>query len=214
MLASLRLGKRDIISATDGAGKIYEIVIEGTARGIVSGRIRSFRQAPAPQPAIWLFQGIIKPARMDTIVEQTVELGIGGLVPVRSERAREAVSAARLERWRRVAVEAMKQSLGEHLAEIRPPETFEGAVGLAGQHDLILAASETEVDTITSVPAAASTPDRVALWVGPEGGFTDHELEALAEAGAHFFSLGPYRLRSETAAAAAVALVTERLRRP
>lgn len=208
MLASLRLGRGDLIGATDGAGKTYSIAIEDTARGLVSGRIQSVRAENEPRPGIWLFQGIIRPARMDTIVEQCVELGIACLVPVRSERSRESVSSARLDRWKRIAVEAMKQSLRSHLARINPPETVEGALALVSRNDLVLVASETEPGGLASLRAGVPKPAKVTLWVGPEGGFSDHETETLAGAGARFFSLGPHRLRSETAAAAAVALAS------
>jgi 16S rRNA (uracil1498-N3)-methyltransferase len=150
---------------------------------------------------------------MDTIIEQCVELGIAGLVPVGFERSRESVSMPRLMRWRRIALEAMKQSLRSHLADICSPETFDGAIGLLGRHDLVLVASETDTGPICGVLASVAKPVSIALWVGPEGGLTDHELEALAEAGARFLNLGPHRLRSETAAVAAVALVAERFRR-
>jgi 16S rRNA (uracil1498-N3)-methyltransferase len=103
----------------------------------------------------------------------------------------------------------MKQSLQCHLAQIRAPEAFGGALRLLGSGDLVLVASEQEAGRLDA-GEAASVPHRVAVWVGPEGGFADREMECLAQGGGRCFSLGPTRLRSETAAVAAVALVTQR----
>jgi 16S rRNA (uracil1498-N3)-methyltransferase len=143
---------------------------------------------------------------MDLLVEKAVELGCAGLVPVECERCVRRVAGPRLARWRRIASEAMKQSRRAHLADVFEPLDFDEAAGMAGDFDLVLLASEAPAVRPLKEVARAG-PAAVALWVGPEGGFTDPEVEALMSAGAETFSLGAYRLRSETAALAALAAV-------
>lgn len=212
MLRSLRLGAGDVVTATDGTGKVYTVAIEQAKRGRVTGRITSCRMVPPPSPRIWLFQAMIRPARMDQLVEQCVELGIAGLAPVACERTLRHVGGNRLTRWRRIAVEAMKQSLQSHLAEIRRPETFESAARLMPQYDLVLVACEIGAPAFCDALSGRDKPESVAVWVGPEGGFAGHELKTLTDARGVVFSLGLHRLRSETAAVAAVALLVEQFR--
>ncbi len=206
MVASLRLAVNDIVCATDGAGKVYEVEIHQARRGRVVGKILGVTETSPSRPLIWVFQGVIRPTKMDFLVEKCVELGIAGFVAVECERSVRKVAEARLGRWRRIAIEAMKQSLRSYLPEICKPQNFESAAGMPVDSDLTLVASETERGP-TLTEAVKTSPARVALWVGPEGGFTDCEVGALVGGGAIPFSLGPYRLRSETAALASLAIL-------
>jgi 16S rRNA (uracil1498-N3)-methyltransferase len=209
MLASLRLRKGDVISATDGAGTIFRVSIETVERGRATGRVLEASPGEPPRPVIRVFQGIVKPARMDFLVEKCVEMGIAGLVPVECARCVSTAGPERLERWRRIAVEAMKQSLQAWLPEIARPVKFEQALTQAAGLDTVLVATDAgERSRLGEILAPVRTA-RIGVWVGPEGGFTDQERAALDRAGATPFGVGQSRLRSETAALASVAVIGE-----
>jgi len=204
MVKSLRLGVGDRVRATDGAGRFYDSAIEHAAAARVRARVLKVTEAKACAPAVTVFQGVVRAQRMDLLVEKAVELGSAGLVPIECERCLRRVAAPRLARWRRIAREAMKQSLRAHLPAISEPRSLREAAAVLGGFDLVLVACEASGgkplrEIIT--PGLA----RVALWVGPEGGFTEEEMDQLAAAGGVAFTLGPHRLRSETAALATLA---------
>jgi 16S rRNA (uracil1498-N3)-methyltransferase len=204
--ASLRLGVGDIVTATDGAGRIYEIRLEEASGREVVGKILKVTSVAPARRSVWVFQGIVRPARMDLVIEKCVELGVAGFVAVRGERSVRRVADSRPERWKRIAIEAIKQSLQAYLPEMSAPQTFGAALEAARRLDMILVASEEGGASLAQV-LKYRKPDRIGLWVGPEGGFAHDEAEALRAAGAVTFSLGASRLRSETATLASLALI-------
>jgi 16S rRNA (uracil1498-N3)-methyltransferase len=206
MAASLRLKPGQIVSATDGAGSVYKVRIGEVRPGRVAGEILERIDTEAPATAIWVFQGVIKHPRMDLLVEKCVELGVAGLVVVRCERSVEAASS-RLERWRRIAVEAMKQSMQARLPAVTGPLAFDEALTIAIRQGALLVASGEPADPLLRKALGEHPPASVALWVGPEGGFTQREASLLVAAGAVPFRLGRARLRSETAALASAAAI-------
>jgi 16S rRNA (uracil1498-N3)-methyltransferase len=212
MVSSLRLKKGDLVRATDGCGRIYDIVIEEIGARKVGGRILEAYRVDAVPPSVTVFQGVVKSSRMEFIAEQCAELGVSGLVPVSTERSVRRLGETRLERMRRIAVEAMKQSLGVYLPTIDSVKAFDDALAMLSVFDLVIVASEGERRHRLKDAVGTSRPGKVALWVGPEGGFTPGELDGLVGCGAKPFGLGDLRLRSETAAIASVAILRELLR--
>jgi 16S rRNA (uracil1498-N3)-methyltransferase len=207
MISSLRLRKGDRVSATDGAGKIYDAVLERATARVAVGRILRVREVARPSPSISLFQGVTRSASMEVALEKCVELGIDGFVPVLVERSIRRPGARRLERLRRIAVEAMKQSLGAYLAHVHELASLAAALEMLVDFDLVLVASERERQCTLSGVARLKTATRIAVWIGPEGGLADDETGRLLDQGAIPFSLGSRRLKSETAAIAAVAVL-------
>ena len=207
MVASLRLRKGEGITATDGEGKVYEVVIEEARRRRVRGRIIDVSEIPCSHPGITLFQGITKAGAMEAALGKCAELGVSAVVPVECENSIGSLSRTRLRRLRRIAVEAMKQSLGAHLTVVCEPAGFEDALAESGGFDQVLVAWEEEQARGLVSALETERVEAVALWTGPEGGFAQAEIDALVESGAVTFSLGGRRLRSETAAIAAVAVI-------
>ena len=207
MVASLRLKKGERITATDGEGKIYGVVIEEAKRRRVRGRIIDVNEVPRSLPSITLFQGLIRSAAMEIALTKCAELGVSAIVPVVCDNSVGSLSETRLGRLRRIAGEAMKQSLGAYLTVVGKPATFEDALAASRGFDSVLVAWEGEHKR--GLPSTLKTQGAgtVALWVGPEGGFTQPEIDSLAGVGAVTFSLGERRLRAETAAIAAVAII-------
>jgi 16S rRNA (uracil1498-N3)-methyltransferase len=209
MVSSLRVKAGVTVAATDGRGGLYRILVERVEAGRVEGRVLESVRIERASPVIHLFQGIVRPSRMDLIVEKCTELGAAAFVPVVTERSVRLGAGGRTQRLARIAAEAMKQSLGVYLPQISEPVVFEQALDMLVGIDLSLVASECSGERRLAQVIADCKARAIAIWVGPEGGFTSDESNKMASYGALRFSLGPKRLRSETAAIVSVALINE-----
>jgi 16S rRNA (uracil1498-N3)-methyltransferase len=206
IVSSLRKAAGEVIAVTDGAGRRYGAELEEAGRGGVVARVTGVELVGPPDVSLTLFQGMIRPQRMDLVVEKCVELGADAIVPLLSERALERDTGQRLSRWNKIAVEAMKQSLRVYLPEVRPAVHFADALGRLPGFDISLLAHGRETgDGFGADPGIGK--GSIGFFVGPEGGFSDAEIEALTERGARILCLGGARLKSETAAIAGVALI-------
>lgn len=209
IVSSLRMTVGDGITATDGAGRLIEAELEEAGRSGAVAKVLRIERVPAPDVTLTLYQGLIRPQRMDYLIEKCVELGVNRVVPLASERALLREAGPRLERWRRIAVEAMKQSRRAHLPVIEPETSFDGALGQIQGLDLVLAAHEEEAEARIDAGEVRIGKGAIGLFVGPEGGFSEAETRALGRCGARVFSLGDARLKSETSAIAAVAIIRQ-----
>jgi 16S rRNA (uracil1498-N3)-methyltransferase len=190
----------------------------------------------APALPLTLLLSIFKFDRMEWAIEKAVELGCSHIVPLLAERTEKhlALAAAkRVERWRRLSLEAAKQSRRSDLPEIRepvrlatilatdkpatPPQHLPVETG-AGARPLCILLSETEEDQLLLRVLQSNEPDTAAsgimLAVGPEGGWTAAEIALFMRAGWHSATLGPRILRVETAVIAALAIVNAARARP
>jgi 16S rRNA (uracil1498-N3)-methyltransferase len=162
-------------------------------------------------PQVTLALSVFKFDRMEWAIEKCTELGVARIVPViasRTESHLAAAAARRVERWQRIVRQAAEQS-----RRISPPEVSQSiklndAVALPGSARILL--SETEKDLMLKNALQSSASD-VVLALGPEGGWTDSELDQFRDAGWLSASLGDTILRAETAAIAAVAVVLAEL---
>ena len=197
-------------------GQQYEIVTPagvrlGTIVGIVQDRITLSLSEPLQtkgaqsQISIQLYLAVFKFDRFEWAVEKCTELGVSSITPVIAQRTDAHLAKAsktRVERWRRIAHEAVQQSRRDQLPEIQDPEKLEKAISTAKGQTVVLAEEERETQLIDLENGAPWS-----LAVGPEGGWTESELALFREAGWTFASLGPTILRAETAAISAVAIV-------
>jgi 16S rRNA (uracil1498-N3)-methyltransferase len=157
-----------------------------------------------------LLLSVFKFDRMEWAIEKAVELGCSRIVPIVAERTEKHLAQAagkRVERWRRIVVEAAKQSRRSDMPEIAEPAGLAGVLSATKPDALRILLSETEVDQpllriLQTIPAGG-----IELAIGPEGGWTAAELTLFDSAGWHSVSLGPRILRVETAAIAALAIV-------
>jgi 16S rRNA (uracil1498-N3)-methyltransferase len=194
--------------ATDGAGHEFVLEAERADRDELTARVVEERTRPAG-PGVRLTLAIAPPkgGRMDVAVEKTVECGVGRIVPLLLERSvvKGRDDSSRAERWRRVARSAVAQSGLVFVPEIAPVAELRAALEEASAGAILLAHPAL---TARSVPSAMEEAGKrpVTIFVGPEGGFTDDELEEASRFGATEVSLGPTRLRTETAAIVAVTL--------
>lgn len=148
---------------------------------------------------LYLYQAVPKGGRMDLVVEKATEVGATRIVPLLTGRTLVRPGDAKVGRWQRVAEAAARQSLRMVVPEVTQPMSFPEAVREAGGKGVLL---HNEPD-LAPLEAVVSAP--ASLFVGPEGGWSEEELQTAEEAGLVLAQLGPYRLRSETAGVVAAA---------
>ena len=156
---------------------------------------------------------IFKFDRMEWAIEKCTELGATRIVPViarRTETHLASAAARRVERWRRIVLQAAEQSRRVSPPEISDPVKLKDTVALPGSLRIVLSESETEM-TLKDVVQSHAEPSDVLLALGPEGGWADDELKLFQEAGWISASLGSTILRAETAAIASLAVVLAEL---
>jgi 16S rRNA (uracil1498-N3)-methyltransferase len=198
----LRAGAPVTVTTPDGAA--YAGVLAGYNRDRGSIRIVS-RSSDARRAPLVLAAAIIKGPRMDVLVEKAAELGAAELWPIIcAHSVARAAGGERLARWRRIAAAAAKQSLAPRALEVREPRQFA---------DLIRDAPRDTLRVICAIGAqplgmvlARTRPKKILLACGPEGDFDRAERAAARDAGFIEAGLGANRLRSETAAIAALSI--------
>lgn len=189
--------------------KAYLAEVETARKDLVSFTVLEQIEASEAIVHTALFAALIKFERLEWLIEKATELGVATVTPVqtdRSEKGLERAAPKRLARWQRIAREASEQSRRVRLPSIEAPMALPEA--LRERADYRLALDEAASRPILSALPGSQTPGaRVALLVGPEGGWTDREREDIARAGWSAVSLGANILRAETAAIAALAIV-------
>lgn len=210
----------------DGKGGRFEGLIERVEPdGSVWGKLTTTLHATEDRKAVelWLYQGLLKASHWDYVLEKGTELGVSAFVPVLTPRTvvllHEAERVkAKAERWSRVLMAASKQCGRAKLPDLHDPVEFRQAIKTctAGKGLTLLAweglsgatAGETLKLSLREADQGRGAESvTVNLFVGPEGGFTEEEVELAESLGAVVFGLGPRTLRSETAALAAASLI-------
>jgi len=209
-LRARRLSVGDPVALFDGAGHESDGRIAVASRRevvIEAGEVR-FRDRPRPQ--LTLAFAPPKEPKQDILVEKCTELGVAELVPLLSRRVVAGVSGHRLEKWRRKAIEAAKQSGQCWLPVLQAPRTVEQMLADRASYGLVLAGLSagdgTAPEPIADHLDAFGKCDRLLAFVGPEGGWEPDEVSCLLAAGVTPVSLGPNILRIETAAMALAAM--------
>jgi len=205
LIRVLRLGPGACFVALDGQGLEYQARIVTIGKNAVEAAIEGRRQRRTePRLRLTLGQAIPKGDKMEQAIVKGTELGLAGFWPLSTERCVAILPAGRvadrLQRWRRVATQAARQSGRAVVPIVDPPRTWAEAALEFSRFDLVLLAWEGEMDTsLKEILTARERPTEVLALVGPEGGLTQAEV-ALAQAnGAVALSLGPRILRTETA---------------
>jgi 16S rRNA (uracil1498-N3)-methyltransferase len=195
-----------VIGVVDGAGAEHEVELTAVKADRVTGRVLGTKAgAREPKHRVAIAQAVLKGDHLTQVCAQATELGVSRIIPFRSARAVGRLSPVRLERLRAVSLAALKSSTRTVLPTIDAPVEFGGLPGFDGEFDQVLVAYEDE--TGPGLGAVLKRDARsVLIVVGPEGGFEPDEIDALKAAGAVAFTLGPRRLRAETAAVAVAAM--------
>jgi 16S rRNA (uracil1498-N3)-methyltransferase len=189
---------------------VYLAEIESARKEHVAFRTLEKLAAPEPTVRLILCAALIKFDHFEWMIEKATELGVSEIVPVetvRSERGLERAAHKRVERWRRIALEASQQSRRAFLPEVSEPEPLSAALNREGTHRFALDENPAARVLNAALPPVRDQRDSVAMLIGPEGGWTDEERAQFTAAAWSPVSLGPLILRAETAALAALAIV-------
>jgi 16S rRNA (uracil1498-N3)-methyltransferase len=191
--------------------------VESVRDGRVSLRVEQRIQHERSPHRITLIQSMVKGRAMEWILQKATELGVARIVPVCTERTvlrlESAEGAGRREKWRTIAVEAIKQCGSPWLPEIEVPMPIAAHLKKGERAELEMAGSlQSEVRHPRQyfdafVAENRRLPRSVALWIGPEGDFTPEELGGMIERGVRPVTFGRQVLRSDTAAVYAISVV-------
>ena len=219
----LRLAAGERIAVVDAAQDYFVCEVVSFDGALPRVRIAQRADAgPAAAPQVVLVQGLAKGDKMDTVVRHATELGVGAFVPLVCERSVVRLDAkkarSRTERWRAIAKSAAMQSGQRRIPEVAEPAPLDAACVRLAAAQAVLVCWE-EAPQTARLPEAlagvAADGGPVAVVVGPEGGLTNREVDALlsCNARARLVTLGPSILRTETAGIVAPALVLYELGR-
>ncbi|MDD4199978.1 MAG: RsmE family RNA methyltransferase [Eubacteriales bacterium] len=231
MLKVLRLKEGDEVDVSDTIEWEYHAKIISLHKDEAQLEIMD-KQAFGAEPdlEVTLFQGIPKSGKMDTIIQKCVELGVHKIVPVFMDRTvvtDKGNFQKKTERWNRISAEAVKQCKRGIIPEIADTIKMDvllddsdgsGRPDIFEDYDMVLFPYENEKGkTIKEALLAAANPmyeeitgntlERIAIIIGPEGGFSREEAEKIVAGGGESVSLGRTILRTETAGMAALAMV-------
>ena len=221
----LRLESGDEIFVFDGAGREFHCGVQTIARDAAELNVIAEVAPARPESTLNLTLAIalLKGEKFDLVIQKTTELGVTRIVPLETERAdvriREGEGAhKRVARWRRIALEAAKQTGRAYVPEIAAPLAFHSLLNSPAVEDEErstklhrLMFSERDGKSLSEATEQFSGPRaQIFAVVGPEGGWTDDEIELARNGGWEIITLGGRTLRAETAAITVVALLQHR----
>lgn len=215
LLNVLRLKVGDCVEVFDGVGNRYIASLCDTRTSPLQARILHHQFQPHTPPYITLFQGLPKFDKMDLIVQKTTEIGVNRIAPMICQRSipKLVVQQKRTVRWQRIANEAAKQCKRPHFVHVLAPQGLDGCLKRAAQFDVLILLWEGEKrQGLKEVLCNHREAESIGLFVGPEGGFTNEEVEMALQSGCLTTTLGDNILRTETAAIVGVAAVMYELR--
>lgn len=197
----LRMKKGDKVTLCDGEGMFYEAVLSDFSDKTVTAEITSSRKAETePYVQVTIFQGVPKNPKLETIIQKLTEIGAVRLVPMDTKRAVAKLDKEnKVDRLRKIAREAAKQSKRGIVPEVLSPVSFKDAVKMAAEADLALIPYEEEKEMSLKKALVGKTPKTVSVMIGPEGGFDSEEIRLAMESGITSVTLGKRILRTETA---------------
>lgn len=211
----LRMRADEEVLIADGQGAEYRCKLTELSENEVRAQILWKLDGNAElASAITLFQGLPKSDKMDFIVQKCVELGVDRIVPVSTKRAVVKLDAkkeqTRLKRWNTISESAAKQSGRGVIPEVSGVMSFGKALEEAKKLDVLLIPYErAEHMTETRRVMGEIKPGQsVGIFIGPEGGFEESEVEEAVAAGAQAITLGRRILRTETAGLAVMAMLS------
>jgi 16S rRNA (uracil1498-N3)-methyltransferase len=202
----------------DQKGTNYRTRIEEIQKGKVKLSILETKKQDKPKVELILAQAVLKKKKMEFVLQKATELNVTTIVPVLAARSVVRIDKDRISklvRWRKIAVEASKQSGRSNAPEVTAPEPLK-AVLSSRNESLKLFLNERGGEFLKDIltfqnssdPSQENLPSSVILLIGPEGGWTADEEEDILGHGFRAVSLGDLILRAETAALSSLAMIT------
>ena len=211
LMKVLRLSRGATVTLFNGDGHDYEGTLEVLGKGLAAVAVAHATEVRNESPlALTLAQSIARGEKMDLILQKATELGVARIVPLVSERTEvrldEDRAGRRLAHWQRVVQSACEQSGRAVVPAVAAPIALPAWMAeVRGSSATRLALHPEGARSLRELSLAGG--NELVLAVGPEGGFGERDLEALAQGGFERLSLGPRILRTETAGLAAIAAV-------
>ena len=221
----IRLKPGDEISVSNGIdGRDYRCGIVAITENEVQCELRFIKEDGVELPAkVYLFQGLPKGDKMELIIQKMVELGVYEIIPVAMQRCvvklDDKKAKAKIARWQGIAEAAAKQSKRGIVPQIRAVMSYKEALAYAADMDCRLVPYEME-ESLDGASGMAGTKklietikpgQSVAIFIGPEGGFEDSEIQNAISQGMKPITLGKRILRTETAGMTAMAWIMYQL---
>lgn len=211
----LRMRSGDEIIICNGQGKDCYCIINRVSENEVIAEIQSVKDTGTELKArITLFQGLPKQDKMELIIQKAVELGVYEIVPVMTKRVivkldDKKKEEKKLERWQAIAEGAAKQSGRGIIPIIKPVQTYAQALEYAKTLDCNILPYENAkgIQYTREIINSLSECRFIGVFIGPEGGFEESEVEYAAARGVHPVTLGRRILRTETAGIAVLSMM-------
>jgi 16S rRNA (uracil1498-N3)-methyltransferase len=211
---SLRLDAGDNIIVLDGGGMEYDVLLSQVSRRLVCGKILASRACESDVRAqIGLFHALPKGAeKVSFVLRRGTEIGVSEIGFFSSARSVPRIrqnerTEEKLDRWQRVVNEAAKQCRRTTVPKVGYFPDVADVLDYCKTWDIILIAWEGETKRLRDVLKGAEKANRIAVIIGPEGGFDEAEVRLAEQRGAKRFSLGHLILRSELAGIVAASLI-------
>ncbi len=209
LLDVLRLHIGDEVAVFDGEGNEFRCLIGQIGKKTSDLEVLEKTNPASPESAfdITIAATILNGEKYDLIIQKAVEIGVTTLIPMETIRCDVKLKDAekRLERWRRIALEATKQSGRAKLMQIAEPTTFDRLIADSKTENVVLF-SERDGDDFSTITAGK----KITVLFGPKGGWDDSELAAARSRCIKIVTLGGRILRAETAAIAITAILQHR----
>ena len=205
-----RIRPGETVAVGDGRGTVVRGVVQEASAAAFTVHVDRVERVPQPERRILLVQALAKGDRDELAVQAATELGVDGILPWQAERSISRWSGPKAargrERWQTIVREAVKQSLRPWQPEVAPLAALSDLTELARSHALFVLEPTAGTGIAQAVRAAGDRD--IALVVGPEGGISARESDALTAAGGTLVRLGPDVLRTSTAGPAALAALS------
>lgn len=203
----LRMQPGEEIAVSNGEdGKEYRCGIEELNEDEIVCTLRFVKEDGVELPSkIYLFQGLPKADKMELIVQKAVELGVYEIIPVATKRAvvklDEKKAKSKIARWQTISEAAAKQSKRRIVPEIHPVLSFKEAVNYAKEMPIKVIPYELAegMEKTRELISSLKPGEDIAIFIGPEGGFEESEIQIALENGIESITLGKRILRTETA---------------
>ncbi|MHC4844399.1 MAG: RsmE family RNA methyltransferase [Planctomycetota bacterium] len=190
----LRMKEGDHIVVLDNTGFEYEVELLNVTKGKVTGKIIEKRlSAGEPKARLTLYQSLLTREKFEFVLQKCTEIGVSRFVPMVTERSivrDTTIKEGKLKRWSNIIMEAAEQSCRGSIPELRTPIEYSEATIETEDYDMSLIACTKRGRELHGSLALVKDDGHVSLFIGPEGGFTDEEVELCLEEGAMPVTLG------------------------
>ena len=206
----LRMREGEKISVVDKDCNEYLCDISSSNKNEVIVRVLEISpNNTEPNSFITLYQSVSKGERMDLTIQKSVELGVSKIVPVYSERViSRNDKSSKIDRWQKIALEAARQSQRGKVPEVTEVLSFKEALNIASsENDIVLFPWEEEKGQTLKEVIKDKRFERIAVFIGPEGGYSEEEAKLAVLNNAKAVTLGKRILRTETAGPAVLAML-------